>query len=181
MLKMALGGLAFLSLVACGGQTDSGGATGGAAGVGTGGAAASGGGGASGGSGGSSGSSTGGFGAGGGGGTPGSGGAPCDALAAQYLKTLGQAQACNPLIDSNECTEKVADQLPCPCGSVYVNPFNTEAMKDLKELSSQWQAQQCGLGVMCPDIACETPAGGVCLPDPSGATGVCQNMYVNGG
>jgi len=173
-------------LSACGGQSENVG-TGGAAGVG--GASASGGGGTGavagtggsgavdGGSGGTVSGGSGGIGASGG--APGGGGAPCNSLAEAYVDTLKKAKVCNPFIDMEECTQKVADALMCPCGTTFVNPGNVEAMKTLGDLQYFWDAQKCGDGIGCPAIACEEPALGSCTADSATATGACQDMYTN--
>ncbi|MBK7584420.1 MAG: hypothetical protein IPI67_29975 [Myxococcales bacterium] len=174
-------------LVACGGQSETGG-TGGAAGAG--GASASGGGGTGavsggGGSGavdgGTGGTVAGGGGVGASGGAPGGGGAPCASLEQGYVETLKKAKVCNPMIDMEQCTKKVPDALACPCGGTFVNAGAAEALKTLGDLKYFWDTQKCGEGIGCPAIACEEPAGAGCDADPAGSSGTCQDMYLNGG
>jgi hypothetical protein len=173
VFRLTVGVAAFV-LAACGGSVDNGG-SGGSAG---GGAQAGSGGGHTGGSGGATGGSSG-FGgtAGLGGGT---GGAPCDALAAAYAQTLTQAKVCNPFMDMETCTQLVPDALVCPCGNTYVSAMNQQALGTLKQIQSQWDAQNCGAGIMCPAIACEQPAAGVCEVDASGSSGSCVDYFLNG-
>src|SRR5690606_19360236 len=89
----------------------------------------------------------------GGGGDAGSGGvsARCVELADEYRTALERAKACNPSIDVEQCTEKVDDQLPCPCPT-FINPNNTQAVAALEEAKEAWVAQGCGDDVACPAI-----------------------------
>lgn len=178
-----------MALAACGGSATSDGSGGTGAASGSGGTGAASGSGGSGGSGASSGGgglpSGGAPGGGGGpsgggapsGGAPGGGGAPCASLQSAYLDTLQKAKACNPFIDFEECTAKVPTELECPCGDTYVNPGNTEALKNLSDLEYFWNAQNCSVGVACPDIACVEPKAGSCQPNAAAATGSCQDVY----
>lgn len=180
-----------LLFLACGGES-TGDGSGGSGGAGTGGSGTGGGGNVAGTSGSGSGATTttggtGGGGAPGGGGAssggassggaPGGGGAPCASLQTAYVETIAKAKVCNPAIDSEQCTAKVPNELECPCGDTHVNPGNTEALKNLNDLTYFWNAQKCGVGVACPDIACQEPKGGACQPDSSGVSGSCQDVY----
>jgi hypothetical protein len=187
VFRLTVGVAAFV-LAACGGSVDnggSGGSAGGGAQAGSGGGHTGGSGGATGGSGGAPGGTGGatggssGFGGTGGFGG-GSGGAPCDALAAAYAQTLTQAKVCNPFMDMETCTQLVPDALVCPCGDTYVSTMNQQALVKLKQIQSQWDAQNCGAGIMCPAIACEQPAAGVCEVDASGSSGSCVDYFLNG-
>jgi hypothetical protein len=182
-------------LIACGGESNTDGGTGGSSGGGTGGASKGGGGsgnagtgasssggagasgGTSGGSGGGGGTITGGSGGtGGSAGTPGTGGAPCDALEKAYMDTLPKAKACNLAVSSLQCTKSVADDLFCPCGMTFVNPSNTEAAKTLDELQAQYASSNCP-PVACPEIACQLVESAMCQADGTGTTtGKCVDQ-----
>ena len=149
------------------GGTSSGGAAG-AAGTSTGGAAGAGGG-NTGGSGGTSGT-----GGGNTGGTGGTGQLTCNQIAAEYLKTLAAAKACNAILGVVQCTSLVEDQLPCPC-QTFVNPANTAEVKALQQLKAQWTAQKCSTGIICPAIACIPPASATCQASSGSTTGNCKD------
>ncbi len=177
--------LGAIALLGCGGQSSSGG-TGGAAGSGasagsggsgagsSGGSGGTGAGGASGGTAGTPGTGA----TGGSAGTPGSGGAPCSALEPAYAETLAKAKECNPNVDIEQCTELVDDALACPCGQTYVSAANQSTLGTLKEIQAAWNAQGCGEGVLCPDIACQVASFGQCTPNGNGS-GTCQDMFAN--
>ena len=97
-------------------------------------------------------------------------GLSCTQLEQQYSAYLAQAKGCNSLINSLQCTQLVDTELACPC-STYVNPANTDALKRLAELKTEFGQKMCMEGVACPAIACIEPQGSACQPNGAGGDG----------
>lgn len=89
----------------------------------------------------------------------GKGSSDCSVLQTQYAAALAEAEACNPAIDREQCTETMPSSLRCGC-AVPVNPDNKSALQKLRDL--QKQGASCML--VCPAIACVAPGPPVCMP-----------------
>lgn len=144
--------------------------TGGSAGTGTGGTS----------TGGSAGTATGGSAGSATGGSAGAGPLDCGGLEAAYAEALEQAKACENGPDPVQpCSLQVPNELACPC-ETFVNPGNSEAVTKLEALKEQWETQQCGKNVACPEIACPVPASAIC--SSSGGKGShCVDVSVGSG
>jgi hypothetical protein len=108
-------------------------------------------------------------------------GAGCTALAAQYGQALQQAKACAPFATNMlaQCTLPVADALICGGCTTFVNTANGAAVQRLKDLQTKFDAQGCGVNVMCPAIACVAPTGASCEARSDGG-GACQDLPAAG-
>lgn len=105
---------------------------------------------------------------------------PCAALETQYAAALEEAKSCDPTIDVEQCTERIADQLACPCPT-SVAPVNASAMTTLLTLATEWDTLGCGQNVACPDVECPEIQGAFCAPSTSsGGEGSCQEQFGNG-
>jgi hypothetical protein len=175
-MKNALAVVTVLALgfvTACGENTRSRGTggtagTGGSGGAGTGGSSS--GGSNSGGSGGS-----GGYGAIGG--TGGASTVECQKIDDDYKTAVGEATACNPLINAVLCTQLTSSGLACGC-PMYINPANTQALTKMYDLKDQWDAKKCSEVVVCdPAPSCPAPSGATCVADATGSAGNCVNDY----
>jgi len=100
--------------------------------------------------------------------------ASCKALESDYLDTLAAAKACNPVIAVEQCTLKMAGDLPCQCPT-FVNPSNTDAIADLEALKQQYSAMGCDVGL--PPCSCADPTSAGCMPNGSGADGICTDVF----
>jgi hypothetical protein len=106
------------------------------------------------------------------GGTAGAGGAPtptCEGLEEAYAEALESALACNPDIDSEQCTEHVPASLPCGC-VIHVNPANEEALTEMKRLVSEHEKMGCV--TVCPALAC-SELEAICTTSGNGGEGRC--------
>ena len=102
---------------------------------------------------------------------------PCAVLEKQYADALAEAKTCDPTIDIEQCTERIGDQLACPCPT-SVAPVNAAAMSTLESLAAQWDAMSCGQNVGCPDVECPMIPSAFCGASTSnGSEGSCQEQY----
>jgi hypothetical protein len=96
----------------------------------------------------------------------------CIGLSQAYAEAVDAATACDPTIDSVQCTERVDVGLACSCPS-FVNPLNATAIDTMKTIAEKSAATMCFGGVTCG--ACAEPSFGRC------ANGHCETVYGNGG
>lgn len=108
------------------------------------------------------------------GGTHGDGGiSECGSLAAEYSALLTAEQVCSPNLDG-QCGQAVPQSLsPCLTNCLtYVNDAT-----GLNAIQTHWKQSGCAnVAVLCPAIACPTPAAGYCGPGDAGP-GTCVNAY----
>jgi hypothetical protein len=118
------------------------------------------------------GAGTGGTGAGGAAhaGNGGAGSMTCEELEQAYATTMEEALACNPDIDSEQCTEHVPASIPCGC-TVHVNPGNAAAVAELQRL--QQQHAKAGCIAVCPAVECPGTEA-TCTSSDRGGEGRCR-------
>lgn len=113
------------------------------------------------------------------GGATGSGGASgqdagntCESLMATYNDAYQRAVACNPALNSPQCTPLASPSLPCQ--GCLLNVHDTT---ELDQIRAQYNAAQCP-PVPCPAIACINPGVGACIPVDGGTTGRCGEVQL---
>jgi hypothetical protein len=108
------------------------------------------------------------------GGTTGSGGADggdaCAALNAAYAQAYQEALACDPTLDSPQCTQLASPSLPCG-GNCGLYAHDTTVLDQLRQ-----QYYAVCPPVACPAIACVKTGTSTCVPVDGGTTGVCTRV-----
>jgi hypothetical protein len=66
----------------------------------------------------------------------------CAILNQEYVLAVQEARACDPLLDTKQCTLRVWDSLACSCPN-YVNPRNKEARDHMNSVVQAWQGGGC--------------------------------------
>ena len=97
----------------------------------------------------------------------------CSELNTEYTEAVVKAKACNPLINKLQCTQKVDNNLGCPCPT-YIEPGNPAALAALNLARHRWEQQGCtqwDCGMSCG----KPPTGGACLGRSQ--NGVCTDQY----
>ena len=116
--------------------------------------------------------STGGGGALGSGGTSGQdSGDLCASLTAMYSDAYQRAVACNPAVNSLQCTQVASPSLPCPGCMLKVHDKT-----ELDQIRAQYDAAHCP-PVACPAIACINPGNSDCVPVDGGYAGRCAPPF----
>ena len=98
----------------------------------------------------------------------------CWDLNTAYINAVKKAKACNPYSMSpvDQCAQQVNNALFCPICTTFINPFNSAAVQEMKDLEQKWLALSCDqMEVACPAMACQAPASATCLPGAAGSTG----------
>jgi len=95
----------------------------------------------------------------------------CATLTAMYNDAYQRAVACNPALNSLQCTAMASPSLPCP-GCVVKVHDKTE----LDQIRAQYEAAQCP-PLPCPAIACINPGNSDCVPVDGGAAGRCAPPF----
>jgi hypothetical protein len=95
----------------------------------------------------------------------------CAALTATYNDAYQRAIACNPAVNSLQCTQMASQSLPCP-GCVFKVHDKTE----LDQIRAQYDAAHCP-PVACPAIACINPGNSDCVPVDGGTAGRCAPPF----
>ena len=90
----------------------------------------------------------------------------CDTLQADYQQALQLAKSCNPMLSVEQCTTAVPNGLLCPCDT-HINSASEAYVNTLSRIRNDWLDMGCGSDIDCPDVECETPAMGSCMPQGS--------------
>jgi hypothetical protein len=100
-------------------------------------------------------------------------GQSCSVLNEAYIKAVEEAHACNIAVSAEQCTVKTKTALDCPCDT-FINPYNTDAVKEMNEAQSQWKAKGCQ-SQGCPPMPCPEIMGAGCQEKIGGNPnqGVC--------
>jgi hypothetical protein len=109
------------------------------------------------------------------GGSGGTGGSPsCDQIQGEFASALTQAKQCDPLVDEPQCTLSFHSGVACGCPT-FVNPGNTAALAQLKQIEVEWQSAGCVQP--CP-ASCPAPQGAGCEKGGAGGdSGICQDFF----
>ncbi len=109
---------------------------------------------------------------GGGGASGADAGDVCVSLMTTYAAAYQRAIACNPYINSLQCTQVASPSLPCQGCVQHVNDTT-----ELDQIRAQYDAAKCP-PVPCPAIPCHTAGTGACLATDGGATGTCVSLFL---
>jgi hypothetical protein len=90
----------------------------------------------------------------------------CGGIITAYAAALESALACDPAIDSDQCTEHVPASIPCGC-TIHANPANEDAVAELLRLSEQHT--ELGCPVACTDVECIDRVP-ICMPSGDDAS-----------
>jgi hypothetical protein len=96
----------------------------------------------------------------------------CLTIENEYVVASAAAKACDPALDSAQCTKRSPLGLACGC-TTFVNPDHAGAEMKLRELEAEYAQAGCGGGVLCG--ACAEPVSAFCT-----AAGTCQDFFGDG-
>ncbi|MFH1131764.1 MAG: hypothetical protein V1754_10535 [Pseudomonadota bacterium] len=80
----------------------------------------------------------------------------CEQIEVAYLKELPLAKKCTPGAGIPQCSDKVENELSCPCPT-FVNNATV-----LNQLKAQWDGKGCISDKACPPIPCPDPTSAGC-------------------
>lgn len=99
------------------------------------------------------------------------GGDICAALTAMYSDAYQRAVACNPAVNSLQCTAMASTSVVCRGCLVKVHDKT-----ELDQITAQYDAAHCP-PVPCPAIACINPGNSDCVPVDGGTAGRCAPPF----
>jgi len=95
----------------------------------------------------------------------------CTSLMATYADAYQRAVACNPALNSLQCTQLASPSLPCPSCVLKVHDKT-----ELDQIRAQYDGAHCP-PIPCPAIACINPGTADCVPVDGGTAGRCAPPF----
>lgn len=107
----------------------------------------------------------------GGGGSTATSGSSCDALYAAFQESITDAIACDPSLNSVQCTGEIILLDTCGCPTIVANERTPELAEQVKAAYTAWTDASCG---PIPCSECVPVDGGACEPtNGPGTVGQC--------
>lgn len=97
-------------------------------------------------------------------------GGSCTALSAAVDQATAAAQACNPLLNIQQCDGSVIVNDKCGCPSLLLNEKQPDKVAAAKKAIDAWL--KAGCGPLACGAACFPATSGFCQPNANG-TGIC--------